>query len=279
MSRIGRIVRLPPAEIVRKAGARLVDLVGPQALCSRWSSGFGRGAARLNPGPYLERPESGPTNLEHKLARQAAGGPFEPVEIVLVNNAVLELAGPAATVAEFGSGTGYFAHRYATKNPRSSVKASEFHEPTRTWAAAQRAAPNLDYGRFPTGDFATGAVELAVAIEVIEHVADYAGLLGELARVSTRAIVTTPNRERSWRDRDVLTPRYGDHVREWSASEFLWVLRCFWDDVQMHGIKNFPRSLAALRNDAEFQPAAERLGHWSRSPQLIAVCRKPRRPS
>ena len=98
-------------------------------------------SVRLFDGPYVERPEAGPVNIQVKLDRQVAGGPFEPPQILLINRAAATLASGMSRVAEVGSGTGMFATALVSRDSNVLITASEFDEETRRWAAANRAHP------------------------------------------------------------------------------------------------------------------------------------------
>jgi hypothetical protein len=51
-------------------------------------------------------------------------------------------------------------------------------------------------------------------------VLDYGALLRELGRVAPRAVISTPNKNRSALGSIVPTPAFREHVREWTSGEF-----------------------------------------------------------
>ncbi len=181
--------------------------------------------------PYRENPEVGPVNLRVKLERQAQGGPFEWPNIVALNQTVVKMLGEDRRIVELGGGTGRFAIEAAEDSQRA-ILCSEFDTRAHHWAIANRARPNVKYVNGPvTVD--DGPFDVAVAIEVVEHITDYARFLRTLAGLAPRALVTTPNRRRDAGSDNAGPPRYYQHVREWSAGEFYWVMRCFWKDVRL----------------------------------------------
>lgn len=231
----------------------------------------------LYPGPYQERPEGGPTNIETKLAREAAGGPFEPHSVLLINRAAVQLVGSPATIFEVGCGTGMFASLVAGRHPTAQVTASELDEKTLAWARANRPAPNLMYRRLTLEECATDQFDLVVALEVVEHIFDYAGFLAGCSRVAPRAIISTPNKARDPFSSVANTPAYGEHVREWTAGEFFWVLRCFYDNVGLYTLPRFAAQIRRFVRDPSFVPTVSRCDEREREGALIAVCAAPRR--
>jgi 2-polyprenyl-3-methyl-5-hydroxy-6-metoxy-1,4-benzoquinol methylase len=77
---------------------------------------------------------------------------------------------------------------------------------------------------------------IVVLSEVIEHVADYQGLLDGLKRFMderTTGFITTPNRNADEIQKD--TPRNPHHVREWGAAEFYDVMIKNFKSVTLYG--------------------------------------------
>jgi cyclopropane fatty-acyl-phospholipid synthase-like methyltransferase len=138
-------------------------------------------------------------------------------------------------IVELGSGTGKFAV-LAAQDPAVFVVASEYDQRTHQWCiehVAKQANMVFLNGPIPP-EF--GAFSLSVAIEVVEHVSDFVGFLTQLRALAPRSLITTPNRRRSASDNHSGPPTYFKHVREWTAGEFYWVLRSFWDDVRLYAL-------------------------------------------
>lgn len=213
--------------------------------------------------PYVENPELGPANLAEKLERAERGEPFEWPNIVALNHAVATLVGEAKRIVELGGGTGCFASEAAAVAGRT-ILSSELDGQTCRWARENRSRPNITYiDRQPGAD--DGPFDLVVAVEVIEHVADFAGFLHTCRSLARRALITTPNRRRGPKFDTAGPPHVAKHVREWTAGEFYWVLRCFYRDVRLYGMPNpyFPEAVP-IRVTDDLTP-------------LIADCREPLR--
>ncbi len=224
--------------------------------------------------PYVERTEAGPVNLEVKLERQRLGGPFEPFNITLVNRAAVSLVGEARRILEIGSGTGLFSWT-AGEDARRTIVASEFNQGARAWAEAHRSRPNIGYCDRPLSGFGSREFDLVVAIEVIEHIDGFGSLLHELSRVADSAIITTPNKYCDpFRSVD-RTPAFSEHVREWSAGEFLWVLRAFYASVDLFTLPDLPGQIKALQSDAGYLPVVTRSTDLSCNEPMIAKCSTP----
>lgn len=274
--RFERIRTMSWEEIRIRLGRKLENGVNPRRQLRRLAWLLHCLSLRGGVDRYEERPEAGPTNLRTKLDRAAQGGPFEPFEIVLVNRAAVELIGESCNLLEVGCGTGMFAS-LAARAPHRRVTASELEDETRNWAAEHRAAPNINYGRLSLAECATDRFDLAVALEVIEHLADYPAFLADLSRVAPRALLSTPNKNRSALDSIADTPAFSEHVREWTAGELYWVLRIFWDDVRLYTLPDLPGQVRRLQADPGYRPRPVACGILSTETVLLADCSRPRR--
>lgn len=274
--RWNRIRRMPPRAIFFKILEKANSALSWRTLLRRIAYSLDRFSLRFFRDEYHERPEAGAVNLEVKLERARTGGPFEPPDVELINRAATTLIGGAKNILEVGSGTGMFASM-ASKHPEIFVTASEMDDSARLWAARHRSAPNIKYAALNLSFCADDAYDLAVAIEVVEHIENYAGFLRELSRVAPRAIVTTPNKSRSAFDSVVCSPVYDQHVREWTAGEFYWVLRVFWRDVRLYTLPGMTRQVARFRRDAGYVPVLRPCGPLTREHALLAVCASPAR--
>lgn len=211
--------------------------------------------------PYVENPEKGAANLKLKLERQASGGPFEWPNIVAANRAVVGLLGNARSILELGGGTGCFAWEAST-DPRRRIVCSEYDRMAHDWALENRSRPNI---RYVNGlvDLSEGPFDLVVAIDVIEHLRDFVGFLQFCCKCAPRAILTTPNRQRGAQSDHAGPPQYIYHVREWSAGEFYWVLRCFYRSVKLYAMPDVN------------VPGVKPIIITSRMTPLIADCSEP----
>jgi spore maturation protein CgeB len=208
--------------------------------------------------PYVERPEAGARNWSEKRERLSKGECFEWPNIVALNWACAALVGDARRIVELGGGTGCFAYEAAAV-PNRTILCSDLDEDAIAWAREHRRRDNIDYvSRLVTAQ--DGEFDLVVAIDVIEHVADYVSFLRMCCALAPRAILTTPNRRRSAETDHAGPPEYYQHVREWSAGEFYWVLRSFYQNVSLYAMPS------------EFVPAVVPIQVTDRLTPLIAVC-------
>lgn len=186
--------------------------------------------------PYLENQEVGPANWAEKEARIRRGEPFEWPNMVALNWAVASMVGAAQRIVELGCGTGCFAYE-AASDPKRFVLGSELDKEVILWAKENRRRPNIQYVSRPVSADA-GPFDLVVAIDVIEHVKDYAAFIEKCVDLAPRAIITTPNKNRDSQAATASPPSYYQHVREWTAGEFYWVLRIFYQSVKLYGMPN-----------------------------------------
>lgn len=254
---------------------RLRDAYGYRASVRRLAYWMDRYSRTLYDAPYQERPETGPLNIAVKLARQAAGGPFEPPTIAIISHAAAALLRPYhRRILEIGAGTGRFAW-VASSDPERSIVASEFDNETRAWAAAHRRRPNVEFGVRRLDECGDREFDVVVALEVIEHIGDYGAVLRECARVADELIISTPNRQRSAFASVDRSPAYSEHVREWNAGEFLWVLRAFYREVQLFTIPELGKQAQRLQNDETCRPAIASCSDLTCEQSLIAMCGGP----
>ena len=71
------------------------------------------------------------------------------------------------------------------------------------------------------------------------------------------------------------TPAYSEHVREWTAGEFLWVLRAFYTSVDLFTVPDLTRQIKALQSDAGYLPVVTRCSDLSCNEPMIAKCSTP----
>ncbi len=213
---------------------------------------------------YQENDEVGAKNLEDKMARVESGGPFEWPNILALNEAVATLLGSAKKVVNIGSGTGYLEW-FASVDRSKTFYASEFDLDCREWSKANRSAPNIHFGSQSMEELIreNGPFDLAISIEVIEHIKDYSEFLIQFSKLAPKAIITTPNKDRTVKDAMATSPIYYQHVREWTASEFYWVLRCYYKEVKLYAMKD------------EYVPSIYPVGFGTKMTPLIAVCEEP----
>jgi 2-polyprenyl-3-methyl-5-hydroxy-6-metoxy-1,4-benzoquinol methylase len=186
--------------------------------------------------PYEENPEVGPANWSEKLARVAKGENFEWPNMVALNWAVATLVGPARKIVELGGGTGCFAYEISA-DPKRIVVCSDLDTEAIRWARKNRSRKNIKYLDRSVTPY-DGPFDLLVAIDVIEHLQDYRSFLETCVSLAPRAIITTPNKSRDQQSDAASPPSYYQHVREWTAGEFYWVLKAFYQSVKLYAMPN-----------------------------------------
>lgn len=261
------------AELLARIHHRVRHRLGYRANLRRVSFALDRYSRQLFDGPYEERAPSGPRNLQAKLDRQAAGGPFEPYSITLINRGAAQLLGDERRIAEVGAGTGMFAS-FVARDSWRHITASEFDPETLQWAQANRAASNITYCRDSLHDW-TGKFDLVLALEVIEHIDAYGSFLRSLAAVAPRAILSTPNRNRDAFASVARTPEFSEHVREWTAGEFFWVLRAFYSTVELFTVPQMDDQVERLRADPSYRPQIMPCTDLTTEAALLARCSQP----
>ena len=219
---------------------------------------FEAGAAAA---PYTERPEAGAANWPEKAKRLEKGEWFEWPNIVALNWAVATMVGGAKRIVEIGGGTGCFAYE-AGAEPSRTILCADPDAGAIAWARLNRARPNIEYAARLISP-ADGPFDLVVAVDVIEHIADYPAFLQTCCALAPRAVLTTPNRRRLPETDHDGPPPYEQHVREWTAGEFYWILRSFYRNVSLHAMPN------------PYVPIVEPVRVTTELTPLIADCREP----
>ena len=173
------------------------------------------------------------------------------------------MVGPARRIVELGGGTGCFAYEVSV-DPKRFVLCSDFDKEAIRWARKNRSRENIKYLDRPvTPD--DGPFDLLVAIDVIEHLQDYRSFLETCVSLAPRAIITTPNKSRDQQSTTASPPSYYQHVREWTAGEFYWVLQTFYQSVKLYAMPNI------------YIPKLKPIKITDTLTPLVAVCEQPYR--
>lgn len=211
--------------------------------------------------PYIENQEVGASNLKDKLDRQQRGEPFEWPNILALNKTVAGMVSESKNIVELGGGTGAFANFVTDIHDDINILCSEFDSEAHEWAKLNRSHPNISYVNGPVESDAK--FDLLVSIEVIEHVMNYREFLQTCTSLAPKAIFTTPNKNRSKIHATASPPKYYQHVREWTAGEFYWVLKCFYQSVELFAMPDV------------YKPGCVPISILSSMTPLIAVCYDP----
>jgi 2-polyprenyl-3-methyl-5-hydroxy-6-metoxy-1,4-benzoquinol methylase len=216
--------------------------------------------------PYKENIEIGCKNLSEKLAREKIGECFEWPNMVVLNKAIEVFINCAKKVVVVGSGTATFEW-YATQDSKNSnvvFVSSEFDRECVEWCKKNRRRKNIEYTSLSISELKKkyGKFDLAILVDVIEHVDDYGRFLSDFSSLADKAVITTPNKDRTLNASLAKSPEYYQHVREWNAGEFYWVLKVFYKKIDLYAMPN------------EYCEQFEEIGFMSTMTPLIAYCRK-----
>lgn len=213
---------------------------------------------------YETNPEIGTINIEVKMQRVASGGIFEHLDMIATNKAIGQrfLTSDIHRVVNIGSGVGTFENVNALQFPDIQFLASEMDVKSTKWTIANRSFPNVRYctDTMTTILNAEAKFDLAVTIDVIEHVADYKSFLDEFALLADKAVIATPNRDRNCDE--MRKPRYKYHVQEFNAGELYFILKMYYRRVELFSAPNI------------FETDLIPVGLYSSYEKLFAYCEK-----
>ena len=119
--------------------------------------------------------------------------------------------------------------------------------------------PNVEYCTSSMDELKGRKFDLAVTVDVLEHVKEYKQFLEEFSKLSDYAVISTPNRDRSITE--LSKPTYEYHVQEFNAGELYFILKMFYKDVQLY---SFPDP---------YKEDLVKVGLYSSYYKLVAVCR------
>jgi 2-polyprenyl-3-methyl-5-hydroxy-6-metoxy-1,4-benzoquinol methylase len=146
-----------------------------------------------------------------------------------------ELIGQAApgSILDVGCGEGVLTLRWAQRLGSGRVLGIDLEDPKLAAEWASRRRENLEFRTFAGGSLplADDEVDLAAAIEVLEHVPDPEATLAEMARVARSHLLVSVPREPLWRGLNVARGAYvrqlgnsPGHLNHWSKRTFAELL-------------------------------------------------------
>ena len=212
-----------------------------------------------------ENEEIGLGNIDIKLERVAKGGVFEHEDMIVANKAIgRHFLGNAHKVVNIGSGVGTFEYYNAPLHKDVQFVASEFEIKSTKWTQENRQLDNVTY---TSDDIQTllqkyGKFDLAVSIDVIEHIKNYKSFLDEFSLLADKAVISTPNRDRYKTLQELSHPPYPYHVQEFNVGELYYILKMYYSKVIIYSNKD---------------PLSEELtevGFYSEYEKLYAYCEK-----
>ena len=212
---------------------------------------------------YKPRAERDTFNIEIKLERVSQGGVFEWPDMIAENSVIGKyFIQDAKTVVDIGSGVATFENIHANNFPNVEFTASDYDIKSITWCKENRPFRNVTYVTSSIEELLSqhGKYDLAITVDVIEHLEDYKSFLDSFSKISDRAVITTPNRERWNTLEQITTPPYEYHVREFNSGELYFILKMFYKSVQLYAM---PSPTA---------DTIEPIGIYSKMTPLIAYC-------
>lgn len=212
---------------------------------------------------YHFNPQIEMSNIESKRDQVNNGGEFETTGMIQLNTAIGSLLKDKKTVVNIGCGIGTFENIHAPNNPGVQYLACDYDPASIDWCIDNRAYDNVEYRTCTMSDILLEkrTFDVALAVDVIEHLENYKGFLDEFSQLSNQAIITTPNRERYSTWESLLRPQYPFHVQEFNPGELFFILKMYYEDVALFTLNYSTTEL-------------EKIGLYTRLPQLIAYCRK-----
>lgn len=143
-----------------------------------------------------------------------------------------DLAAPRSVV-DVGCGEGVLTERWAERLGDGRVVGVDLEDPRLRAEWQRRDRPNLELlaGEATSLPFAEGELDMATAIEVLEHVPDPGVTLAEMARVARRWLLASVPREPLWRALNLARGAYlrdlgntPGHLNHWSRRAFVSLL-------------------------------------------------------
>lgn len=184
--------------------------------------------------PYKRNVETGLINTEER----SEDGIWEYSDMLVTNQAIGDkwLTPDVHRVINIGSGVATFESLHAQAHPEVRFVASEMDPSSTNWAKANRNYPNVNYCTDSMEEILEkmggSKYDLAITVDVIEHVADYKSFLDCFSQLADRAVISTPNR-----DMDIVLargPQYKAHVQEFNAGELYFILKMYYSKVELY---------------------------------------------
>jgi len=183
---------------------------------------------------YLGNDEYGPVSVTARMEN----GVWEYPDMIVTNQSIgRHFIHDAKKIVNIGSGVGTFEKNNAVEHRETLFVASEFDASSVEFCKQHRSASNVVFcsDNIETLCQTYGQFDLAVCIDVIEHIKNYGGFLQEFVKLAERAVIATPNRDRGHLGMtDLQTPPYKYHTHEFNAGELYFLLKAFYKKVELY---------------------------------------------
>ncbi len=166
---------------------------------------------------------------------------------------LFEQADPQSLL-DVGCGEGVLTHRWAQRLSDRRVVGIDLDDPALHAEWEKVSAPNCDFRVMKAENlpFADDEFDMAMAIEVLEHVPDPEHTVAEMARVASRHLLVSVPREPLWRALNMARGAYiselgntPGHLNHWSKRSFVKLLSRHGDVVQARS--PFPWTMLLVR--------------------------------
>ena len=209
--------------------------------------------------------ELGCGNIEIKLERVKNGGVFEWEDMINCNKVIgMNFLNGVKNIVNIGSGVGTFEYYNAKIYPNINFLASEMDQSSTRWVIENRNIQNVTYCDYSIEEILEKypqKFDLAISIDVIEHIKDYKSFLDKFVQLSDYAIIATPNRDRYYKKEEIVAPPYKYHTQEFDAGELYFILKMYYKDVKLYSLPD------------PLKTEIVEVGICSSYEKLIAVCK------
>ena len=213
---------------------------------------------------YVGNQQLDMSNIQAKYEEVENGNEFESSGMIMLNRAIgnhfLDLF---STIVNVGCGIGTLENCHALNFPEKTFYSIDYDKESIDWCKENRPFTNVKYRNATMKDLIAEnrTFDVAMSIDVIEHLADYKSFLDEISQLSSAAIISTPNRERYNTWEHIVRPEYIYHVQEFNPGELFFILKMYYKTVDMYTLNYQNGEL-------------EEIGLYSKQPNIVAYCRK-----
>ncbi|MCI5824483.1 MAG: methyltransferase domain-containing protein [Candidatus Gastranaerophilales bacterium] len=214
---------------------------------------------------YRENLELGLGNITIKQEDEKNGQSFEYEDMIVVNKAIGKyFLKNQKNVINIGAGIGTFEYYNAEYHKNINFVSSELDSASIEYANLYRKKDNVIYCSEDMSAILNkyGKFDLAISVDVIEHVENYKEFLDDFSKLSDEAIIATPNRDRYYEIENLISPPYKYHVQEFNAGELYFILKMYYKDVKLYSLPN------------PLEETFKEVGIYSQYEKLVAYCKK-----
>ena len=213
---------------------------------------------------YIGNQQIDMSNIQVKCEDAENGKEFESSGMIMLNRAIgNRFLEPFSTIVNVGCGIGTLENCHALNFPTKSFYSIDYDKESIDWCKENRSFTNVEYRNATMSDLIAEhrTFDVAISIDVIEHLADYKSFLDEISQLSNTAIISTPNRDQHDNWDDIIRSPYKYHVQEFNPGEMFFILKMYYKTVDMYTLNYQNGEL-------------EEIGLYTKLPNIVAYCRK-----